>query len=339
MVTARIDWSDDILAGYRQTTLALGPDPDGEGDLFATVVTRADPGPYANAVVAVHGFTDYFFNTELVDFFAARGYRVYGQDLHKCGRSWRAGQTPHFTTDLSRYDRDLELAVQIARKRIQVVAGTGSNSTAEAIELSTGAQKAKADALLLVAPYYNKPSPEGLFQHFRAIARETDLPIMLYSVPGRCGVEITVETVGRLAQECPTIRSIKEAGGKPERVDAIRTVVPAAFEILSGDDAMTVEFMKRGAVGVVSVASNLIPAEVKSLVDAALRKDWKKAEELHHKYAEVFRDLFIESNPAPVKAAMAAQGWLAEELRLPLVSVTEASRKKLMATLQQAGLN
>jgi 4-hydroxy-tetrahydrodipicolinate synthase len=219
------------------------------------------------------------------------------------------------------------------------VAGTGSNSTAEAIELSTGAQKANADALLLVAPYYNKPSPEGMFQHFRAIARETDLPIMLYSVPGRCGVEITVETVGRLARECPTIRSIKEAGGKPERVDAIRAVVPEVFEILSGDDAMTVEFMKRGAVGVVSVASNLIPAEVKSLVDAGLKKDWKKAEELHHKYAEVFRDLFIESNPAPVKAAMAARGWLAEELRLPLVPITEASRKKLMATLQQAGLN
>ena len=246
------------------------------------------------------------------------------------------GESP--TLNMVEHARVIELAVQIARKRIQVVAGTGSNSTAEAIELSTGAQKAKADALLLVAPYYNKPSPEGMFQHFRAIARETDLPIMLYSVPGRCGVEITVETVGRLAKECPTIRSIKEAGGKPERVDAIRAVVPSGFEILSGDDAMTVEFMKRGEVGVVSVASNLIPAEVKSLVDAALRKDWKKAEELHQKYAEVFRDLFIESNPGPVKAAMAARGWLAEELRLPLVPITEASRTKLMATLQQAGL-
>ena len=113
MAAARIDWSKDVLAGYRQTTLALGPDPDGEGDLFATLVTRADPGPCANAVVAVHGFTDYFFNTELVDFFAARGYRVYGLDLHKCGRSWRAGQTPHFTTDLSRYDRDLEWALAV----------------------------------------------------------------------------------------------------------------------------------------------------------------------------------------------------------------------------------
>jgi alpha-beta hydrolase superfamily lysophospholipase len=113
VAAARIDWSEDVLAGYRQTTLALGPDPDGEGDLFATLVTRADPGPCTNAVVAVHGFTDYFFNTELVDFFAARGYRVYGLDLHKCGRSWRAGQTPHFTTDLSRYDRDLEWALAV----------------------------------------------------------------------------------------------------------------------------------------------------------------------------------------------------------------------------------
>ena len=247
------------------------------------------------------------------------------------------GESP--TLNMAEHARVIELAVQVARKRTKVVAGTGSNSTAEAIELSTGAQKAKADALLLVAPYYNKPSPEGMFQHFRAIARETDLPIMLYSVPGRCAVEITVETVGRLARECPKIRSIKEAGGKPERVDAIRAVVPEDFEILSGDDALTVEFMKRGAVGVVSVASNLIPAEVKALVDAGLKKDWKRAEELDRKYAAVFRDLFVESNPGPVKAAMAAKGWLADELRLPLVPISEPSRQKLFASLQQAGLN
>jgi 4-hydroxy-tetrahydrodipicolinate synthase len=246
------------------------------------------------------------------------------------------GESP--TLNMQEHLRVIELAVQFARKRTKVIAGTGSNSTAEAIELSTGAQKAKSDALLLVAPYYNKPSPEGMYQHFRAIAKSVDLPIMLYSVPGRCGVEITVETVARLAKDCPTIRAIKEAGGKPERVDAIRQVVPAEFEILSGDDGMTVEFMKRSAVGVVSVASNLIPAEVKALVDAAARKDWKKAEELHQKYAGVFRDLFIESNPGPVKAAMAAKGWLADELRLPLVSITEASREKLFRTLKEAGL-
>ena len=247
------------------------------------------------------------------------------------------GESP--TLNMQEHVRVIELAVQFAKKRTQVVAGTGSNSTAEAIELSLGAQRAKADALLLVAPYYNKPSPEGMFQHFRAIARAVELPIMLYSVPGRCGVEITVETVGRLAQECPTIRSIKEAGGKAERVDAIRQVVPSDFEILSGDDGMTVEFMKRGALGVVSVASNLIPAEVKSLVDAAGRKDWTKAEELNRKYAGVFRDLFIESNPGPVKAAMAAKGWLVDELRLPLVPITEVSRQKLFATLKEAGLS
>jgi len=246
------------------------------------------------------------------------------------------GESP--TLNMQEHVRVIELAVQFARKRTKVVAGTGSNSTAEAIELSTGAQQAKADALLLVAPYYNKPSPEGMYQHFRAIAQAVDLPIMLYSVPSRCGVEITVETVGRLAKDCPTIRAIKEAGGKPERVDEIRKVVPAGFEILSGDDGMTVEFMKRGALGVVSVASNLMPAEVKALVDAAARKDWKKAEELHQKYAAVFRDLFIESNPGPVKAAMAAKGWLADELRLPLVPITEASRERLFRTLKEAGL-
>jgi len=246
------------------------------------------------------------------------------------------GESP--TLNMQEHVRVIELAVQFARKRTKVVAGTGSNSTAEAIELSMGAQKAKADALLLVAPYYNKPSPEGMYQHFRAIAAAVDLPIMLYSVPGRCGVEITVETIGRLAKDCPNVRAIKEAGGKPERVEAIRQVVPAGFEILSGDDSMTVEFMKRSAVGVVSVASNLIPAEVKALVDAVARKDWKKAEELNQKYAGVFRDLFIESNPGPVKAAMAAKGWLADELRLPLVPITEGSREKLFRTLKAAGL-
>ena len=148
-----------------------------------------------------------------------------------------------------------------------------------------------------------------------------------------------METIGRLAEACPTIVSIKESGGKPERVDEIRRVVPSSFEIMSGDDSMTVEFMKRGAVGVVSVASNLIPAEVKSLVQAAQNQDWKKAEELHQKYAGIFRDLFIESNPAPVKAAMAAKGWLAEELRLPLVPITEGSRQKLFAALKEAGLS
>ena len=247
------------------------------------------------------------------------------------------GESP--TLNMQEHVRVIELAVQFAKKRMKVVAGTGSNSTAEAIELSTGAQRARADALLLVAPYYNKPSPEGMFQHFRAIAKEVDLPIMLYSVPGRCAVEITVETIRRLAEACPTIVSIKESGGKAERVDEIKKVVPSTFEIVSGDDSMTVEFMKRGAVGVVSVASNLIPAEVRALVNAAQRKDWEKAEELHQKYSGIFRDLFIESNPAPVKAAMAAKGWLAEELRLPLVPITEGSRRKLFATLKEAGLS
>jgi len=247
------------------------------------------------------------------------------------------GESP--TLNMQEHVRVIELAVQFAKKRMKVVAGTGSNSTAEAIELSTGAQRARADALLLVAPYYNKPSPEGMFQHFRAIAKEVDLPIMLYSVPGRCAVEITVETIGRLAEASPTIVSIKESGGKPERVDEIRKVVPSTFEIISGDDSMTVEFMKRGAVGVVSVASNLIPAEVRALVNAAQSQDWKKAEELHQKYSGIFRDLFIESNPAPVKAAMAAKGWLAEDLRLPLVPITEGSRRKLFATLKEAGLS
>ncbi len=242
------------------------------------------------------------------------------------------GESPTLTHD--EHIRVFELAVQSAKGRVKVMAGTGSNSTREAIEYTKEAERVGADAALIVAPYYNKPTQEGMYRHFRAIAAETKLPIMLYSIPGRCGVEIAVETCARLAADCPNIVAIKEAGGKVERVTALKAAVPADFEILSGDDGLTLPFVKAGAVGVVSVASNMIPREVGELVGAALAGNFAEAERLHALYSELFTNLFIEPNPCPIKQALAWQGRMSAEVRLPLIELQPDSQDKLRATMK-----
>src|SRR5215471_7360229 len=202
----------------------------------------------------------------------------------------------------------IRLAVVTAKKRCQVLAGTGSNATRHAVADTKTAEKLGADGALLVAPYYNKPSQEGLFHHFRTIAAATSLPIMLYNIPGRCGVDIVPDTVTRLAKECSNIVSIKEASGSVERISELRARLPESFTILSGDDALTLPFMSVGAVGVVSVASNLFPAEVCALVGAFECGNAKLAANLHRKMVPLFKDLFIEPNPVPVKAVLAWRG-------------------------------
>ncbi len=245
------------------------------------------------------------------------------------------GESP--TLSHEEHSRVIELVIRRVEKRCKVLAGTGSNSTREAIHLTQEAERAGADGALLVAPYYNKPPQEGLYQHFRAIANSTELPIMLYSIPGRCGVEIAVETVARLAAGCPNIVGIKEAGGRTERVAELRAVCPTAFTIVSGDDALTLPFMRAGARGVISVASNLLPSEVTRMVKAEASGDRAAAEALNDRLAPVFRDLFLETNPIPVKAAMAMKGWIADELRLPLIPMSEGPRAQLEKTLRDGG--
>ncbi len=246
------------------------------------------------------------------------------------------GESP--TLDHEEHARVIELAVKAARGRCKVIAGTGSNATAEAISLTVEAEKAGADAALLVAPYYNKPSQEGLFGHYRAIAEATKLPLILYSIPGRTNVEIGAETVRRLAQACPNIVAIKEAGGSVDRVSQLRQALPASFEILSGDDALTLPFMATGAVGVISVASNLIPGEVAALVNAGLKGDFAAARTLHEKWYPLFRDLFVETNPVPVKAALGWLGRMSPETRLPLCEMGAETSARLRQTLTQVGL-
>jgi 4-hydroxy-tetrahydrodipicolinate synthase len=195
------------------------------------------------------------------------------------------------------------------------------------------AEKLGADGALLVAPYYNKPSQEGLFRHFKAIAAATSLPIVLYNIPGRCGVDIAPDTVARLANESQNIVSIKEASGSVERVSELRMRLPDSFTILSGDDSLTLPFMSVGAVGVVSVASNLFPAEVCGLVRAFESGDVKSATKLHHKMFPLFKDLFIEPNPVPVKTALSWRGVMSGECRLPLCEMTAANQARLRKTL------
>jgi len=246
------------------------------------------------------------------------------------------GESP--TVDYDEHVRIIAQAVKFARGRIKVLAGTGGNSTSEAILLTERAAKAGADGSLQVAPYYNKPSQEGLFQHFREVARCTNRPIVLYSIPGRCGIEIGVDTVQRLARECKTIIGIKEAGGSADRVSQLRAALGPRFEILSGDDSLTLPFMAVGAHGVISVASNVIPRQVAKMVKAYAAGKSRAALKLHQKYYPLFKDLFIETNPVPVKAALAMLGQIEEEYRLPLVPMSPKNREILRATMQGVGL-
>lgn len=229
--------------------------------------------------------------------------------------------------------------IEYAAGRCQVIAGTGSNSTVEAIEMTKEAAAMGADGTLQVCPYYNKPSQEGLYRHFKAIADSTDLPVLLYSIPGRSVIEISVETVARLAADCPTIVAIKEAGGSVERVNRLVQALPADFSILSGDDGLTVPFISCGAVGLVSVTSNVAPAEMKELVTAALSGDGKRAQELQKKYYPLMKGLMsLDTNPVPIKAALALKGTISWEIRMPLVPLAPEKHGQLTELLQQFGL-
>ena len=246
------------------------------------------------------------------------------------------GESP--TVSYEEHIHLMALSVKFADGRLKVVAGSGGNSTREAVYLTEEAEKGGADGSLQVAPYYNKPTQEGLFQHFREVARNTRLPILLYSIPGRCGIEIGIETIKRLVDECRNIVGIKEAGGNPDRVSQLRAALGPRFVILSGDDSLTLSFMAVGAQGVISVASNIIPRELAQMVKLFAAGKLQAALRIHQRYYPLFKDLFIESNPVPVKAAMAMLGQIEEEYRLPLVPMSSANRAVLAASLKACGV-
>ncbi|MDQ5979379.1 MAG: 4-hydroxy-tetrahydrodipicolinate synthase [Verrucomicrobiota bacterium] len=229
----------------------------------------------------------------------------------------------------------IRCTIETARGRVPIIAGTGSNSTREAIDMTKAADEAGADGFLLVAPYYNRPTQEGLFRHFAEVAGVTDKPIVLYSIPGRCGIEISVKVIERLRAKFPHVAHIKEAGGSVDRVDQIISALGNDMTVLSGDDSLTLPFMAVGAKGVVSVASNLYPKEVGKLVSLALAGDYAKARALHRRLYPVFKTIFIESNPAPIKLAMTKAGIIGSpEVRPPLCELSDASRETLLATIK-----
>ncbi|HYG80439.1 MAG TPA: 4-hydroxy-tetrahydrodipicolinate synthase [Pyrinomonadaceae bacterium] len=233
----------------------------------------------------------------------------------------------------------IEEAVRLARGRARVIAGAGSNSTAHAIEYSLAARAAGADAVLVVAPYYNKPTQAGLYAHFRAVAQAVEgLPVVVYNVPGRTSSNISAETTLKLAHDCENVVATKEASGNLSQIMAILRGRPTGFRVLSGDDSITLPMLALGADGLISVASNEAPGLMSEMVDAALEGRWERARELHYRLLPLMEVNFIESSPGPVKAALALMGLIEEELRLPLVPVEEKTRARVRACLAELGL-
>ena len=247
-----------------------------------------------------------------------------------CGTT---GESPTLTH--AEHNHVIAAAVEAAAGRMQVIAGSGSNATAEAVDLTRHAKESGADATLQVTPYYNKPNQEGLYRHFSEVAA-VGLPVVLYNVPGRSSREIAIDTVVRLAT-VPNIVCVKEAGGSVDRVSAILSQCDTC--VLSGDDALTLPMMAVGASGVISVAANLIPATVVALTRLAMAGEWEEARALHLKYYQLFCDCFLDTNPIPIKAAMGMAGLMTESYRLPLCSMDDNLKERLRLTLANAGVD
>lgn len=249
-----------------------------------------------------------------------------------CGSTGESATLTH-----EEHDRVIALTVEVARRRVPVIAGTGSNATHEAIRLTKHAKSAGADAALLVTPYYNKPTQDGLFQHYEAIARAVDLPLILYNIPGRSVVNMTPQTVARLAK-VTNIVGIKEASGNLSQMSDIIAACGERFTVLSGDDALTLPLLAVGGKGVISVTANVAPAETVELVGAALKGDWDRARRMHYRLLPLSNAMFLETNPIPVKAALAMMGRCADELRLPLTPMSDGPKAQLRQALAQFGL-
>lgn len=247
------------------------------------------------------------------------------------------GEGPSLTDD--EYDRIIQITAEETKGNLPVIAGAGTNATDKTIKIMHRAEAAGATALLIVTPYYNKPSPEGMYRHFRKISAETNLPIILYNVPGRTGINLLPQTVFRLAQDCPNIVGIKEASGNLEQVAELARTLPPSFVILSGDDALTLPMLAIGARGVISVCANILPGEVSRMCDLFFSGRLEQARALHLKMLPVMKALFIESNPIPLKKAMELMGLPAGPPRLPLAELSEENTRLLQARLVEFGIN
>lgn len=228
----------------------------------------------------------------------------------------------------------IKTVVDTVKKRVPVIAGAGSNDTAKAVKLSKIAKEAGADALLHVTPFYNKPTPSGLMAHFKAVAEATDLPIILYNVPGRTGSNVTAEISLKIAKEVPQVVGVKEASGQIAQIGDIIKGASKNFSVLSGDDTLTFPVMALGGDGIISVAANEIPKAMSSLTKAALEGNWEKARKIHYEWLDLMNINFIETTPQPVKTALFMMGMIKETFRLPLVTMDEKNKEKLKEVLK-----
>jgi 4-hydroxy-tetrahydrodipicolinate synthase len=266
---------------------------------------------------------------KLVDMHVARGT----DGIVPCGTT---GESPTLSHD--EHKRVVEIVIEAAAGRLHVIAGTGSNATSEAIDLTAHAKKAGATGALVVNPYYNKPTQEGLYRHFRAVADAVDLPIVVYNIAGRTAVNIETDTLVRIVKDCPNIVGVKEASGSLDQMTQVILACGPDFSVLSGDDNLTLPLMSVGGRGVISVIANIVPRETAEMTHAALAGDWKLARELHLKLFPLSRAAFMETNPIPVKEAMGMMGMLEPEFRLPMCPMGAANRERLRAILVQHGL-
>jgi len=242
------------------------------------------------------------------------------------------------TLSFSEHERVIEITIEQAKKRVPVIAGTGSNSTEEAINLTKHAKKVKADACLLVAPYYNRPTQRGLYEHFKAIAQAVDIPLILYNIASRTGVNIEPETMARLANDFKNIIGVKEASGNLEQMSRVKALCTKNFLLISGDDSLTLPILSIGGCGVISVVANIVPKEVVNLVSAFEKGDILKAQEIHYKLLPLIKAMFIETNPIPVKTTLGLLGMCSPELRLPLCAMSAENLEKLKKALRDYGL-
>lgn len=265
---------------------------------------------------------------ELVEFHVKNGTDA----IIPCGTT---GESP--TLSHEEHKRVVEATIQAVAGRVPVIAGTGSNSTAEAIDFTRHAKKAGANGVLMVCPYYNKPTQQGLIAHYKAVAAAVDIPIILYNIPGRTGVNMLPETVATLA-DVPNIVAMKEASGSLEQMTELISICGDRLTVVSGDDTLTLPLMAVGGKGVISVVANIIPKETAEMTRAALNGDWKRAKEIHLRIFPLCKAMFYETNPGPVKTAMQLLGRLNGELRLPLTPMSDANREKLAKALKAYGL-
>jgi 4-hydroxy-tetrahydrodipicolinate synthase len=243
------------------------------------------------------------------------------------------------TLSFQEHDRVIEITIGQVKKRVPVIAGTGSNSTEEAIMLTRHAAKAGADASLQVSPYYNRPTQKGLYEHFKAIANSVDIPIILYNIATRTGVNIEPETIARLAGDCKNIVGVKEASGNLDQMSRIKALCPANFDLISGDDSLTLPILSIGGTGIISVVANIVPQDVANLVDEFQKGNMEKARELHYKLLPLIKAIFIETNPIPVKTAMGLLGMCEPDLRLPMSGMSPENLEKLKKSLKDYGLS